>query len=342
MQSSARLIAILVLQSLLTTLAFAGDTPKPAANPQETGASDNSTNVAPDPQATPTPAPTRRPEPTPSKRGLDTPGGELFFGYSYVRMSTSTGVGPLVVDETFDFIPGGTASITGNITNWFGLKADLSGYNLHDVGGVDGRLYTFLFGPQFSMRRHKFTPFFHTLVGGARITSDLALGVVPDQVFFNRSFHQNAFAADGGVGLDWNASRHVAIRLFQVDYLYTKFTDNHNDRQNNLRASGGLVFRFGFPAPPPVNHPPTATCAASPDTVHVESTEVATIRATASDPDGDPLTYAWTASGGSVDGTGPEVRWNPGTSAPGDYTITAHVDDGRGGTATCSATVHLH
>lgn len=341
MQSSARFIAILVLQSLLTTLAFAGDTPKPVANPQETGASDNAATAATDAQ-TPTPTPpAKRPDSSTSMRGQDTPGGELFFGYSYFRFRPDTRVGSVTVDETFNFIKGGEASLTGNLNNWFGLTADFGGYDLNNVGGVEGRLYTFLFGPTFSMRHRKFTPFAHTLVGGARVTSSLAVGVVPDQVFFNRSFHQNSFAAAAGGGLDWNAGRHVAIRLFQADYVLTKFSDNNNDRQNNLRISGGVVFRFGFPAPPPVNHSPTAACAASPDTVHMESSEVATIRATASDPDGDPLTYAWTASGGSVDGTGPEVRWNPGSSAPGDYTVTAHVDDGRGGTANCSATIHL-
>src|SRR5262249_34121764 len=184
--------------------------------------------------------------------------------------------------------------------------------------------------------------FVHALVGGARVTSSTVFGLVPDQVFFNHTFHQNAFAADGGVGLDINASRHVAIRLFQGDYLYTQFNDGKNNRQDNFRVSGGLVFRFGFAAPPPpANRPPTAACAANPDTIQMESGQVVTVRATASDPDGDPLTYSWKASGGTVDGTGPEVRWNPGSATPGDYTVSAHVDDGRGGTVDCSATIHL-
>src|SRR5262249_8645465 len=163
------------------------------------------------------------------------------------------------------------AAINGNINNWFGLKADLGGYSLHDVGGVEGRMYTYLFGPQFSFRHRRFTPFVHALVGGARVTSSTVFGLVPDQVFFNHTFHQNAFAADGGVGLDINASRHVAIRLFQGDYLYTQFNDGKNNRQDNFRVSGGLVFRFGFAAPPPpANRPPTAACAANPDTIQME------------------------------------------------------------------------
>src|SRR6185295_4291883 len=67
------------------------------------------------------------------------------------------------------------------------------------------------------------------------------------------------------------------------------------------------------------------------------STDVVNVTATASDPDGDPITYGWTATGGTVDGTGPQVRWPIANLMPGNYTITVRVDDGRGGNATCSA-----
>jgi hypothetical protein len=59
------------------------------------------------------------------------------------------------------------------------------------------------------------------------------------------------------------------------------------------------------------------------------------VRADASDPDNDPLTYAWTATAGTIDGSGAEVHWNSAGVAPGVYSVTAHVDDGRGGTAEC-------
>jgi lipid-binding SYLF domain-containing protein len=59
------------------------------------------------------------------------------------------------------------------------------------------------------------------------------------------------------------------------------------------------------------------------------------VRANASDPDNDSLTYTWTATAGAIDGSGAEVHWNPAGVAPGAYSVTAHVDDGRGGTADC-------
>ena len=54
------------------------------------------------------------------------------------------------------------------------------------------------------------------------------------------------------------------------------------------------------------------------------------VTCTATDPDGDELSYNWSASGGNITGTGSEVTW----TAPeeiGIYDITVVVDDGQGG-----------
>lgn len=353
MQSGARTCATVVLPFLLWAFAFAGDANKPATNPQEAALIDNAATTASGPSTAPQPPAQASPTPAPKAnkatsdessgpRGLNTPGGELFLGYSYVRLNTDTAATPggVSVSEHFDMIPGGTAQLTGNINNWFGLSADIAGYGVHDVGGVDGKLWTYLFGPTFTLNRGKFEPFVHVFGGGARINSTLKIPV-GDTVFFNRSFHQNSVAAAAGGGLDWNVSRHIGIRLVQAEYLYTSFSDNRDNRQNNLRVSGGIVWRFGFPAPPPPHHPPTASCSANPSTVHLDTDEIAVIRADASSPDGVPLTYTWSATGGTVDGTGPEVRWKPAGAAVGSYTVTAHVDDGRGLTANCTAEVHV-
>ena len=68
---------------------------------------------------------------------------------------------------------------------------------------------------------------------------------------------------------------------------------------------------------------------------------MAEVRANASDPDNDSLTYSWTANGGSVEGSGPEARWNSSGTNPGTYTVRVRVDDGRGGTADCSAEIRV-
>ena len=346
MQLITRAIAVVVLQTLFTAWAFAGDL-KPSASDQNITADNNGGSAAAEssaqqPAATPTPAP--RNHTSESMRGENTPAAEVFLGYSYVRFNADTTNALGTFNEHFDFIPGGVGEISGNVNNWLGLVADFGGYALHDVGKVDAKLWTYLFGPRLYLSRGRFSPFVHVLVGGSRIKASLPAGFVGDTAFFAAPFHQNAFAVAGGGGLDLNATRHFAIRLFQAEYLMTKFNDGRDNRQNNLRASAGVVFRFGYPAaapPPPAVHPPTLACTANPSTVHAETDEFATIHAEATNPDNANLTYSWSATGGSVDGTGPDVRWKAGTAAVGSYTVTGHVDDGRGNVTNCTVEVHV-
>lgn len=81
------------------------------------------------------------------------------------------------------------------------------------------------------------------------------------------------------------------------------------------------------------NNPPTVDLVATvSSTVQVGSTITLTA-ANGSDPDGDAITYSWSASGGSLSGTaGTPVTWTaPGTI--GQITITLTASDGKGGTA---------
>ncbi len=270
--------------------------------------------------------------------GAETPAVDLFGGFSYVRFSTRTGTVAGDVKETFNWL-GGTAAIAGNINRWFSLVGDFGVYRLHDVPrNVNGSTYTFLFGPQFSHRGERWTPFVHALFGAARLSDIQVTPPATTSAFFNRSFSQNSFATALGGGVDANFNKHIGVRIFQFEYLLTKFTDNNDNKQNNLRASAGLVLHFGGnPPPPPPNHPPTVTVTANPTKVFAGSSDVIVLQAQCSDPDNDPLTYKWTATGGTIDGTGAEVRWKPGDAKEGSYTATVVCDDGRGGTATASS-----
>ena len=48
-----------------------------------------------------------------------------------------------------------------------------------------------------------------------------------------------------GGGFDVGITRHLAARAFEADYYLTHFSNGLNDRQNNLRISAGIIFRFG-------------------------------------------------------------------------------------------------
>lgn len=146
---------------------------------------------------------------------------EVFGGYSYVRLND--------IGQGFNF-NGGAGSISINPNSTLGLVADFGGYHTSSFGS-DANLTTYLFGPKLAMRSEgQFTPFVHALFGGAHISGGGA--------------SDNAFAMALGGGIDAKMSEHVALRVVQLDYLLTKFSNGANDRQNSLRASTGIVFRF--------------------------------------------------------------------------------------------------
>jgi len=64
------------------------------------------------------------------------------------------------------------------------------------------------------------------------------------------------------------------------------------------------------------------------------------VTCTASDPDGDDLSYEWSATGGAISGTGAIVSWTA-PQGVGTYNITVTVSDGYGSSATSSVTVSV-
>jgi len=282
-----------------------------------------------------------------SGSGETHPAVDLFGGYSFVRFSTNTAVpvapaGTANVKETFNW-HGLEASIAGNVNRWFSLVFDFATYRIKDVPpNVSGSAYTYLFGPQFSLRHERWTPFAHALFGAARLSDISVAPPATTSAFFNRSFSENSFATALGGGLDVNFNKHIGVRLFQVDYLLTKFTDGNNDKQNNLRASAGLVLHFGGnPPPPPPNHPPSVTLTANPTKIIAGSTDAVVLQAQCTDPDNDTVSYKWSATGGTVEGNGAETRWNSAGAKEGSYTVTVTCDDGKGGTANATANVEV-
>ena len=96
------------------------------------------------------------------------------------------------------------------------------------------------------------------------------------------------------------------------------------------------------PPPPPAapeNRPPTVKARCNPCTVEINRTS--TVTGDASDPDGDPLTYKWTAPAGSfANPSERETVWTA-PSQPGPVPVTITVDDGKSGTASDSVTIQV-
>jgi outer membrane protein OmpA-like peptidoglycan-associated protein len=88
------------------------------------------------------------------------------------------------------------------------------------------------------------------------------------------------------------------------------------------------------------NQPPTVSCAA--DRSEILPGETVNVRATASDPEGDRMTYEWTATGGRVTGAGTSATFDfTGATPPANATITVRVTDDHGNAASSDCSVRL-
>jgi outer membrane protein OmpA-like peptidoglycan-associated protein len=93
------------------------------------------------------------------------------------------------------------------------------------------------------------------------------------------------------------------------------------------------------PPPPPANRPPTVSARCEPCTVEVGRT--ATVTADAKDPDGDTLTYRWTAPSGTLQQPADRQTLWTAPQQEGPVQLTVAVDDGKGGTASATTVIQV-
>jgi hypothetical protein len=184
---------------------------------------------------------------------------EFFSGYSHNRIDTGLSDNDPDFGDVFDEregFHGFNASITGNITRYFGLKFDVSGHyksrtipftTVTNAADIHSRLYNFLGGVQIkdNSTETKFKPFAHALVGAANghnrvdFTNDFCIAIVPSPCPADFTDSETGFAGAFGGGIDIRAGNRIDIRVIQVDYNPTRLFDS---TQHNFRIGVGLVF----------------------------------------------------------------------------------------------------
>ncbi|MEP6643890.1 MAG: hypothetical protein ABJA69_05305 [Acidobacteriaceae bacterium] len=151
---------------------------------------------------------------------------DVFGGYSYLRFDSA----PLGFTGRSN-LNGWNASVSApNIYRYLGITADASGHS-----GSELTVYNFLAGPQLSVNRGENRFYVHVLFGKTR--ERFALQGVSRPGF---STLARAYALGGGY--DWNLNRRFDFRVIQADYIHASA---FGSKQNNLRLSTGVVFKFG-------------------------------------------------------------------------------------------------
>jgi hypothetical protein len=142
---------------------------------------------------------------------------EAFGGFEYLR----------VRDEGFGFnFAGGEGTLLYNVNSHLGLGF---GYGYKKEFGTSSSESVQFYGGvvQESCRHKTYTPFVQAQIGGAHDSAGSA------------TF--NTFAMKLGGGLDLNLSPHFALRVGQMDWVYTHF---FNRSQNNFDLVAGINIKF--------------------------------------------------------------------------------------------------
>jgi hypothetical protein len=163
-------------------------------------------------------------------RAQDFPKAEVFGGYSYGNF------GPAISGAGRTNLNGWNASLGVNMNRWFGLVSDFSGHYGSSNGTFpeffppiacpppgcpivtikeNDKYHNFLFGPQFSLRTKKVTPFVHALFGGSRLNQSGTETITPPlpgtPSTFNIFGSTTSFAFAGGGGMDYRFTGKFAL-----------------------------------------------------------------------------------------------------------------------------------
>jgi len=137
---------------------------------------------------------------------------------------------------------GGGISASWNLGSKFAAVAEVSAEHAGDVLSTGGSLTltSILAGAHYQLPQpwrenpHAPQPFAQILLGTAHAGGSVA----------GSGDGAYAFATRIGGGLDVPVNSHFAVRVFQIDYYFTKSSNFSNDHQNNLLLGAGIVFHW--------------------------------------------------------------------------------------------------
>ncbi|MGA6987008.1 MAG: PDZ domain-containing protein [Terriglobales bacterium] len=170
----------------------------------------------------------------------------VFGGFSYLNFDLPANPSTGATSQNLA-MDGWEFSAAVNLFHRVSAEGDFSGHSLSNCTGISTLKcsdFSFMGGPRFTFgsRSGKFTTFVHGLVGRDDATLPGPSGV---------SVSDDSVAVAAGVGLDYWIWRHkLGLQLGPVDYFYTRhLNEDAVPSQNSVRASAGVVYRFGGEGP---------------------------------------------------------------------------------------------
>ncbi|MBA3915859.1 MAG: OmpA family protein [Acidobacteriales bacterium] len=264
------------------------------------------------------------------------PKWELYGGYSFFHAGADIhGQLPgalFPLSSRLEVNPRGAGlAATYNFNRWFGLTVDTSTHwgsgERTTFSRIDDTAFSNLsLGPKFTFRSRHFAPFLEALVGDHRLMPD--------------AFHDvDKLGIMAGGGLDWNLSRHFALRLIRADYVYSNYrygsaSSTPRTEIRGARLQAGINFMFG--GDDKVRLSPSAACSVQPGEVYAGEP----LTATASGSNFNPkhtLTYRWNGAGMKPLGSEASTQIDTVGLQPGPYEATANISDGDHAAASCTA-----
>ena len=187
---------------------------------------------------------------------------DIYGDYSYIQFNPSlTGL----QSRAFN---GGGGGVQYNFLPFLGIRADLQGYGstswtlnysapvVTPHGTIpagsytsNANMFTYGFGPAVRFPLHRVTVFGDLLFGQSNTNGygNLTKAIVAGGGTIQASATQHPFTMMVGGGLDLNLNKTIALRLGEIDYMLTRYSNPiiNTNNQNNFRYLGGIVFKFG-------------------------------------------------------------------------------------------------
>ncbi|HUM05186.1 MAG TPA: Ig-like domain-containing protein [Terriglobales bacterium] len=251
---------------------------------------------------------------------------DLFLGYQWLNPGGTVPVGtstpfqppqPAVATKLNSMPIGYGVTGTYNFDKWWGLSVDVGG-NFQDLASES----SISVGPRLMWRGENLNMFVHTMLG------------------LNRLSPKNVSSSNGigtilGGGIDIKATKYFSIRLIEADYVLGRhnFADDapvtdpglRRPVLNGVRLRTGLVFNIGGGAP---EVPVAASCSADHSEVMVGEPVHVTVAPSNFNPK-HTLNYAWSSTGGKLEGKDTGASIDTNGLAGGSYTVTARVTDAK-------------